>query len=151
MERGVEAGDLRKLRQSLEQRTYRRQVVRLMQRSERYVFLERADHGHIDAHGLRVFEAAMDDAMSDTDEPMLGELVAEKIDEMFERAVMTELDAAAPGLLGDDRAAAVLGDETRRRVQTFRLPARDERHAVRLLRKQRELEARRARIQDGDR
>jgi len=52
------------------------------------------------------------------------------------RAVMTELDAAAPGLLGDDRAAAVLGDETRRRVQTFRLPARDERHAARFLRKQ---------------
>src|SRR5438477_6425174 len=151
MERSVEAGDLRKLRQSLEQRTYWRQVVRLMQRRERYVFLERADHGRIEAHRLRVLESAVNDAMSDTDEPMLGELVAEKTDEMFERAIMTELDAVAPCLLGDDRAAAVLGDEARRRVQTFRLPARDERHAIRLLRKQRELEARRARVQDGDR
>src|SRR5947207_5822087 len=77
MERGVEAGDLRKLWQSLEQRAYRRQVVRLMQRRERYVFFERAEHGRAEAHGLRVLESTVDDAMSDTDEPMLGELVAE--------------------------------------------------------------------------
>ena len=43
MERGVEAGDLRQLRRALEQRPDRRQVVRLVQRRERHVFLERRD------------------------------------------------------------------------------------------------------------
>ena len=151
VERGVEAGHLRQLRQPLEQHPDRRQVVRLVQRRERDVLFERREHRRIDAHRLGVLEAAVHDPMTDADEPVLGEPLTQERDEVIERAVMTERDALAPRLLVDGRAAAVLGNEARRRVQPLGLPARDEREALRAVGEQRELEARRARVQYGDR
>ena len=65
MERGVEAGDLRQLRQAREQEADRREVVRLVQRRERHVFLQRVDDRGVDARRLRVLEPAVHDPMAD--------------------------------------------------------------------------------------
>ncbi len=126
VKRRVEAGDLRQFRRAREQRPDRRQVVRLVQRRKRDVLFERGQDRRIDADGLRVLDSAVHHAVADAGQAVLGERRAHSRDQMVERAVVTELDSFAPGLLREDLSRAVLGDEARRRVQPLGLPARDQ-------------------------
>ncbi len=87
------------VRGTLQKRPDRREVVRLVQRRQRNELLQRRDHGCVDANGLAELESAVDDAMADGDEAMLGELRAQERDEMVERAVVSQLGAFTPRFL----------------------------------------------------
>ena len=151
VECGVEASDLRQLRRASQQGADRRQVVRLMQRCERNVLLQRRQHRRVDANRFAVLEAAVNDAMSDSREAMLAELRAQEGDQMIERAIMPKLDAIAPGLLAQDLPVPILGDETRRGMEAFGLSAHSQLERGATLGEERELEARGACIENGDR
>ena len=69
-------------------------------------FSSAATHGGVDAHRLRVFEPAVHDAMTDADEPVPRQPLAQERDEVLERAFVAELDAFAPRFLVDDGARA---------------------------------------------
>ncbi len=85
---------------------------------------------------MRVFEPAVHDAMADADEAMVGELGAQECDQVIERAVVAELDTFAPRLLAEHvLPSAVLRDEARRRVEAFRLSARDQLERIAALRR----------------
>src|SRR5262245_30846270 len=65
MECRVEASDLRQIGTSFEQRSDRRQIVRLVERSKRNVALETVQHLCINLNGTGIFRSAMDDPMAD--------------------------------------------------------------------------------------
>ena len=150
VERRVEARHLRQVRRAREHGPDRREIVRLVQRRERDVFFQRGQDRRIHAHGLRVFHAAVHHPVADPRQPMLGELGAQESDQMIERVGVGELDPITPRLLAEHLSGAVLGDEARRRMQTLGLPARNQLQLVTALGEHRELEARRARVQNGD-
>jgi len=68
VEGGVEAGDLRQFGAAREQCVDRRQIIGLVQRSERNVALEMRQHLGVHLHGAVVVGAAMHDAMANGDE-----------------------------------------------------------------------------------
>ena len=150
MERSVEARDLRQLRQAFEQCLYRRQIIGLMQRGEWNVLFQRGHHRRIDANGLRVLETPVHDAMADTDEAITRQVLAQERDQVIERTGMAERDAFSPRLFVDHRARMVFGDEARRRVQALGLSPRNHDSTIGAFREQRKLEARRARVQNGN-
>ncbi len=93
----------------------------------------------------------MHHAMADGRQTMLGEVRAQHGDEVVERAFVAERGAFAPRLLVDHACrraslATNFGDVN----SAFGLPARDERRAALAAREQRELEARRACVEDRD-
>src|SRR5215472_11765054 len=62
---GVEAGHLRQLGRIRENRSDRREIVRLVQWSERHVALQSSEHLGIYQNRATVIRAAMDDAVAD--------------------------------------------------------------------------------------
>jgi hypothetical protein len=83
---------------------------------------------------------------------MLGKPLAQQRLQVIERAVVAEVRAGAPRPFVDDRTRPVLRHEVRRVMEAFCLSANDHRQSsVRFHEKQRELEARRACVQYGDR
>src|SRR5436305_5651946 len=70
-------------------------------------------------------------------------------EQIMDSAVVPEPRAFKPLLLGDCRPIAVTGDEPRLREQTLQLPA-DQRFGRLAIEKYRELEARRAGVQNED-
>lgn len=68
MKRGIEAGDLRQIRPARKHRTYRRQIVGLVQRRERNVTLEMREHLRVDQDRSIVFGTAVNNAVADRDE-----------------------------------------------------------------------------------
>jgi len=151
VERRIEARDLRQVGHPREQRLDRREIVRLVQRRERHVLLQCRDATRVDAHRFHVLAAAMHDAVPDRHQPMMRNAPAQKPDKVFERAVVAERFAGRPLLLVEHVAVAILRDEARRRVDAFGLPSRDENGVLALVGEERELDARRACVQDGDR
>ena len=67
MKRRVEAGDLRKLRLSLQQRADRAEIVRLMERRERRESLKPLEHNIVDESRLAEVRAAMHYTMTHRD------------------------------------------------------------------------------------
>ena len=151
MEGGVEACHLRQLRQPLQQEADGRQVVRLVQRRKRDVFLECGQNGAVEHDRLRVFEAAVHHAMTDTDESMVGEFRPDESDQMIERAFVAKLRALVPLPFPKHTSVDAFCGEARRRVQPLSLSARDKIQSIALRCVQRELEARRSGVEDGDR
>ena len=151
MERGVEAGHLGQLGCALHQRPDRGEVVRLVQGRERNVLFQRREHGCIDANGSGVGKPAVDDAVADADEALFAQLVAEEREQMVERAVVTQGRAVAPAFFAERASVAILGNEVRRRIQPLGLAAGDQLQRRAGGREERELETRRARIENGDR
>ena len=113
-------------------------------------FSSAGDDGRIQAHGLRVFEPAVHDAMADTDEAMVGEGGAHEGDQVIERAFVAELGAFTPRLFIQHGPSRILGDEAGRRIKPLGLPAGGELQRIATCGEERELEARRARVQHGD-
>ena len=73
-----------------------RQVVRLVQRRERNVFFEGREDLRVHADGTRVFASTVHDAVADADQPVFGIFRTQERDQVFERAVVAELDPVAP-------------------------------------------------------
>ena len=151
VECGVEASDLRQLRRASQQGADRRQVVRLMQRCERNVLVQRRQHRRVDANRSAVLEPAVNDAVSNSCQALLAELRAQEGDQMIERAIVPKLDAVAPGLLAQGLPVPILGDETRRGMEAFDLSAHGQLERVATLGEERELQAGGACIENGDR
>ena len=72
VERSVEAGHLRQLRQTFEQQADRREIVRLVQRRQRNEFLERLQHLRVDSYGPAELEPAMHDAVAYANQSRTG-------------------------------------------------------------------------------
>ena len=151
MERGVEARDLRQIRYGVEQRADGREIVRLVQRRERIQALEVGKDVGIDADGRRIREAAVHDAMADGAQRMIAEVLADERDDMRERSIMSERGAVGPSPLAQSFAARIEGFEARRRIDLFDLPVVQPSEIAAALGEQRELDARRAGVDDGDR
>ena len=147
----IEARDLRQVRRAGEQRPDRGEVVGLVQGREGNVLLERGEHRRVDADGLGELETPVHHAVADGYQSVQGELLAQERHQVVECAVMAELRALAPGALGEHLAARVLRDKSGCRVETLGLPARDEVKIVSRGGEQRELEARRAGVDNRDR
>ena len=113
MERRIEARDLRQVGPSLQQHPDRREIVRLMQRRQRHVLVERLDDRRVDAHRGRELEAAVHDTMPDAHHPMHGEMRLQKAHQVIERPGVADVRAVAPRLFVDDAVRAVARDEAR--------------------------------------
>ena len=71
VECGVEACDLRQFRPALGEQANRHQIVRLVQRRQRHVFLELREHLGRDERRLGEIEAAVYDAMANGDQAVV--------------------------------------------------------------------------------
>ena len=151
VERSVEAGDLRQLGSALQQQPDRSQVVRLVQGRKRHELLQRCKHVGIQPDRPRVFEPSMHDTMADADQAIAGKPLAQKCHQMLERAGVTKLGSLTPRFLGGRLASAIQRNEVRRGVKAFDLAALIELQLVPSHQEERELDARRACIQDDDR
>jgi len=98
-----------------------------MQRRERHVLFERGHDRGIDADRLVVLEPAVNDSMADRSQTIFCEMLAQERKQVIERAVMAELRAVAPRLLGKLGAFRVLRDEARRCVEALDLATRRQR------------------------
>jgi hypothetical protein len=65
----------------------------------------------------------VDDAMTDADQPVADEPLAQEHREVFDRALVAELRSLAPQALSQGVARGVPGHEVRRRVKTLDLTA----------------------------
>src|SRR5262249_28881501 len=102
----------------------RREVVWLVQRRERYVFLQRRKHFRIDPNRSAVLEPTVHNTVADADQALVTEFLAHERDQVIERTVVTELRALAPRFLAKNLPVAILGDEARRGVKPFGLASR---------------------------
>ena len=151
MERRVEARDLRELWRALEQRSDRGQIVRLVQRRQRDELLQRLQHTGIHADRRGVLQPAVNDPVTDPDQTVADELLAEEAPQMLHRLVVAEFHAFAPRPLGHCPARHIPGHELRRRGEALDLAAHVQGEVVVTHEEQRELDTRRAGIDDGDR
>lgn len=149
MKRRVEHGDLRDVRERVAQRVDRVQAVRLMQRRQRRQRAQRIQHGIVDDQRLRVPRAAVHDAMRDRAQRDVRQLLPDP-----------RRDPGEHGTVG-------IACDQRQRAVRFRIEA--DRHvvaapgrftfvqrpplgiAVRRVREDRELHARRTGIDDEER
>ena len=148
MERRVEARDLRQRRRPREQRTDRREVVRLVQWRERHQLFELREDRGVDPHRLREGGAAMHDTMAYRTQHVRGERIAQVADQELHRAVVAE--RVIPRALGQRRPGRVPRQEPGPGREALELPALHERRLARPQREERELEARRAGVEDED-
>ena len=138
---GVEACNLRHVRQAFEQRPDRREIVRLMQWRQRNEFFELGHHRRIDQHRRTVGDTSVHHAVADCREVMLRKIPAQEQDQVIERAFVAELRAVTPRTLGNNGVGGVLRDEARRREQSFGLAPRQQSQIAIDQCKQRELDA----------
>src|SRR5262249_501275 len=89
--------------------------------------------------------------MPDAHQSIAAELAPHESNQVIERALVSKGCAIAPRALGQHLAACILGDEMRRGEEALRLAARDECELVAVRAEQRELDARRTCVDDGDR
>jgi hypothetical protein len=151
VERGVEAGDLRHLRQAPGDQPDRREVMRLVQWRERHELLQLLHHPGVEPDGLRVRHAAVHHAMAHGGEAVCAAMRLQELDEVRHAAVVAEARALAPVLLPEARARRVPGGEARRRIQALEEPGKAQRELPALLKEERELDAGGARVEDEDR
>jgi hypothetical protein len=149
VEGGVEAGDLRQIRLYLLHGTDRRQVVRLVQRRQRDEVLESPHRFRRHQQRCRVIGSAMHDAVTDTGQHAALEARAQQSGDPLQGLRMAGDLALVPLFVGDPLAGAILDLEARRGAQPLDLANRGGAHLPsRGERKQRELEARRAGIEN---
>jgi len=146
----VEARDLRKVRRAVHQHGDGGQVVGLVQGSERVEALQILEHARIHSHGGRVVETAVDDPVAHADELVLLELLSQEPPQMLHRPGVAEGRARLPCPLGHDPARRILGHEAGRRVDAFELPPDIEGEIAVAHGEERELDARRPRVDDDD-
>src|SRR5271165_887743 len=120
-----------------------------MQGCERNVFRQRREHRRVDANWSAVLKPAVNDAVSNSRQALRAELRTQEGDQMIERAIVPKLDAVAPGLLAQGLPVPILGDETRRGMETFGLSAHGQLERFATLGEERELQAGGARIENG--
>ena len=148
MERGVEAGDLRDVGRRRGNELDGREIVRLVQRRQRHQLFERGHDARIDADRRREFSAAVDDAMAEREHGTAGQELAPEIQDLGGGALVIEL-ALGPAALGDGRARGIGGRKVCGESDVLDLSVKQQRAvAARLV--ERELDARRAGIEDGD-
>ncbi len=121
VERGVEAGHLREPGRALQYAADGREVVGLMQGSERDEGLQAFQHPGIHAHRTNVVESAVHHAVPDPDQPVVRQLPPQVTDQVVEGLVMPEPRTVRPGLLGPGRPVGRLRNESRLRVQALDL------------------------------
>ena len=137
----VEAGDLREGRRHLCDGPHGRHVVRLVQRRQRDQRLQLRHDRSVDPRRRGELRAAMDDPVANRDDAMAGEGTAlTPRQEKLDRALMTEVGASRPRLLGD-QVRAVAHGEARRGRQPFDLAAQQRARRV-FVEEDRELQAR---------
>ena len=125
-----------------------REIVRLVQRRQRHQLGQRGHDVGIDPHRRGEFSAAVDDTMAEGQHGTAGQELAPELQDLGRGAAVIEL-ALAPAALGDDRARSVGGREVGGEADVLDLSAKQQRAvAARLV--ERELDARRAGIEDGD-
>src|SRR6185369_6494363 len=92
-------------------------------------------------HGPRVLHSTVDNAMTYASQLHFIAQPEQKRAQMLERSVMAQFDSFAPGLLGDDVAAGIFGDEPRGGKQAFKLAAKLQFQSIALHQEEGELHA----------
>jgi len=112
---------LRQVGHTIEKTPDRREIVRLVQGSEWNQLLECRRHARIDTYRSFKVEPAVQNAMSNPDEMVIAEFGAQKRHQVIERAIVAELRALGPELLGCPRPVVPFRDEVRCAVDAFDL------------------------------
>jgi hypothetical protein len=147
MERRVEARHLGQVGPALEQEPDRRQVVGLVQRGERNELRQVFEHRAVDAHRFGVPEPAVHDAVPDARELQLAELLPHERHDVLQRAIVAELAAFAQVRVETVAPAGSLR-RSAARCDGLGLAAH---HQPGRRPEQRELDARRAGVENRDR
>ena len=150
VERGVEARHLRQIGIARGQGADRHQVDGLVQRRQRHQALERREHLVGDPHGLGEPLAAVDDPVSDPGERGPREVPVNPGADRCDRALVVRRLAGLAVTL-DQRCSSGHADvQTRAHPDAFQLAVRLGGEVVRARVVQRELDARRAGVDDED-
>ena len=150
MKTGIEAGDLRQIRQARGENAYRQQVVRLVQRRKRHKALQSGKHCRRYAHRRRIVGAAVDNAMADRGEASAARIGAQPIQQKRNRAFVAGRLPIGPCMLAHDGTGRILCAKARAALKLFEV-AGNKRCQVGTGAKDGKLEARRARVQDQNR
>src|ERR1022692_2918748 len=128
--------------------SHRRNVVRLMQRCERNQSLERGQDARVDLDRHCKFAPTVDHPVADGCESRRSQLAAQKFEEVRDRVAMTQGTSISPFLLVHDAVLRVPDVETGRALKTFDLTPKPGMRVIARVGIKRELEARRARVQN---
>ena len=148
MEGGVEAGDLRQVRGCFQNRRDGRQIVRLVQWRERHELPELGEDGCVDPRRRGVGGSAMYDAVAERQHVPAGQQLAPCGHDLVGSAMVIE-HAVPPVLFGDERAVCLECLKAGAGADAFDL-AVEEFRAVVMGIVDRELDARRAGVEDGN-
>ncbi len=124
MKARVEAGDLRHAREPLDDRFNRREIVRLVKRSERHQLAQFFENVRRDDRGTGELRSAVDDAMADTEYAGAAVRRTKPGGERIERRAAITHDGPVEGSFVETRAGAILRGELRRRPDPLDLAAR---------------------------
>ena len=114
----------------------------LMERREGDEFFQRLQHGRIHSNWLCVFESTMHDAMADADQRYAVELAAQIVEQVVERAGVSQCRSIVPGLFRPHFAGGILGNKPGSGVDAFYVAAHGEPQVTIALGKQLKLDAR---------
>jgi hypothetical protein len=102
----------------------------LVQGRQRDELLQALEHARIHADRRGVVEAAVDDPVTDADQSVTGEVLAEEPSEVLHRVIVAEPHILALRTLGYDSAGRVPDHQTRRRGEAIDLTAHVEREVA---------------------
>jgi hypothetical protein len=148
MKHGIEAHNLRQVWQSLGGKTDRHQVMGLVQWGKGYESLEFGKHLRGDQCRVREFQPAMHNSMPEGNKPIVMALAAQEFNQVLNCPVVSELSFLRPCVPANLSAQGILGGEAWRRIKSIKLAAEFEVAVVSAFGKNRELDARRAGIEN---
>ncbi len=151
MEGRVEAGHLQNLRLPLQDRPDWRQIVWLMQRSERHETREAVEHKFADDGRRAVVRTAVNDTVADDDRQPTADLRSKERDDLVERCRHATHFRRRPRLVDEQFPFGIFGEQARVRADTLDLSLEAPLEPVaRADLEQLELDARAARIHHED-
>src|SRR5215212_3162443 len=113
----IEARDLGKVWKPLSQNADRRQVVRLMQGSQRYELLELSQDMLVDQHGRRERNTAVDDSVANRLKAIVTPVLTDPASQMSEGLLMPEWLCLAPTHFAGDLASLASDHEMGRAAE----------------------------------
>ena len=129
VECGVEARHLRDVRRRIQDGADRCQIVGLVQRCQRNQLGERRQHGSIQAHGRRVMEATVHDAMADSLDRRIIQQARAGGQQLARRRVVIEA-LCRPVALSYGPSPRIADRQLWRDAKAFDLPAEHHGHAA---------------------
>ena len=137
----VKTGHLRHFRPPLSDHANRRQVVRLVQWRKRNEFLETLQRLRVNQRGFRKLDSAVHHPVADGNQAEILAIFQQKPYQVVDCAVMTEARPFIPIVFIELGSIGILGDKSRRGIESFDLTAQPELQLVGLREEKGKLDA----------